>query len=100
MRCSRTDLSRFIHSASTEACIRASDNSADASTNAGPLKGEYLGLLLSDLQPQPFDLGADELKGHSELKSSGTSPNFLITLASLKSPVAGSPVRLKATAPT
>jgi hypothetical protein len=34
------------------------------------------------------------------LKSSGTSPNFLITLASLKSPVAGSPVRLKATAPT
>ena len=32
---------------------------------------------------------------HSELKSSGTSPNFLITFASLKSPVAGSPVRLK-----
>jgi hypothetical protein len=28
------------------------------------------------------------------LKSSGTSPNFLITLASLKSPVAGSPARL------
>src|SRR5271170_7583947 len=27
------------------------------------------------------------------------SPNFLITLASLKSPVAGSPVRLNATAP-
>jgi hypothetical protein len=26
---------------------------------------------------------------HSTLKSSGTSPNFLITLASLKSPVAG-----------
>jgi hypothetical protein len=34
------------------------------------------------------------------LRSSGTSPNFLITLASLKSPVAGSPVRLNATAPT
>src|ERR1700722_421703 len=32
---------------------------------------------------------------HNALKSSGTSPNFLITLASLKSPVAGSPVRLK-----
>jgi hypothetical protein len=31
--------------------------------------------------------------------TSGTSPNFLITLASPKSPVAGSPVRLKATAP-
>jgi len=30
---------------------------------------------------------------HNALKSSGTSPNFLITLASLKSPVAGSPVR-------
>lgn len=28
------------------------------------------------------------------LKSSGTSPNFPITLASLKSPLAGSPVRL------
>jgi hypothetical protein len=37
---------------------------------------------------------------HDPLKSSGTSPNFLITLASLKSPVAGSPVRLNATAPT
>jgi hypothetical protein len=30
----------------------------------------------------------------------GTSPNFLITSASLKTPVAGSPVRLNATAPT
>jgi hypothetical protein len=47
-----------------------------------------------NLQAHPFDLSADELKGHSALKSSGTSPNFLITLASLKSPVAGSPVRL------
>ena len=37
---------------------------------------------------------------HNPLKSSNTSPNFLITLASLKSPVAGSPVRLNATAPT
>src|ERR1700722_5337971 len=37
---------------------------------------------------------------HNAFKSSGTSPNFLITLASLKSPVAGSPVRLNATAPT
>ena len=37
---------------------------------------------------------------HSALRSAGTSPNFLITLASLKSPVAGSPVRLNATAPT
>lgn len=30
----------------------------------------------------------------------GTSPNFLMTIASLKLPVAGSPVRLNATAPT
>src|SRR6266567_9640944 len=37
---------------------------------------------------------------HNALRSSGTSPNFLITLASLKTPVAGSPVRLNATAPT
>jgi hypothetical protein len=44
--------------------------------------------------------GADEINGHKVLRSSGTSPNFLITLASLKSPLAGSPVRLKATAPT
>ena len=42
----------------------------------------------------------DHHSPHSVLKSSGTSPNFLTTLASLKSPVAGSPVRLYATAPT
>ena len=100
MRCSRTNLSRFMHSASTEACIRASNNSADAIPMPRTLKREDLVLLPTNLQAQPFDLSADELKGHSVLKSSGTSPNFLITLASLKSPVAGSPVRLKATAPT
>jgi hypothetical protein len=33
---------------------------------------------------------------HNALKSSGTSPNFRKTVASLKSPVAGSPVRLNA----
>src|SRR5712672_2281061 len=37
---------------------------------------------------------------YNVLKSSGTSPNFLITFASPNSPVAGSPVRLNATAPT
>jgi hypothetical protein len=42
----------------------------------------------------------DHHSPHSVLKSSGTSPNFLTTLASLKSPVSGSPVRLYATAPT
>jgi hypothetical protein len=37
---------------------------------------------------------------YNVLKSSGTSPNFLMTFASPKFPVAGSPVRLNATAPT
>jgi hypothetical protein len=36
---------------------------------------------------------------YNALRSSSTSPNFLMILASPKSPVAGSPVRLKATAP-
>ena len=36
---------------------------------------------------------------HSALRSSGTSPNFRISLASLNSPVAGSAVRLNAIAP-
>ena len=33
---------------------------------------------------------------YNALRSSGTLPNFLITAASPKSPVAGSPVRLNA----
>jgi hypothetical protein len=37
---------------------------------------------------------------HSSLRSSGTSPNFRITFASPNSPVAGSPPRQKASAPT
>jgi len=41
----------------------------------------------------------DGWQRHNTLKSSGTSPNFRKTVASLKSPVAGSPVRLNATAP-
>ena len=69
-------------------------------TDAGTLKREDLFLLPTNLPVPPVDLSADELKGHSVLKSSGTSSNLLITLASLKSPVAGLPVRLKATAPT
>ncbi|MET3996450.1 hypothetical protein ABID65_008126 [Bradyrhizobium sp. S3.9.2] len=36
---------------------------------------------------------------HRVLRSSGTSPNFRISLASLKSPLDGSPVREKAMAP-
>jgi hypothetical protein len=63
------------------------------STNAGVLKREDLFLPMNLQVLQPFDLSADELKGHSALKSSGMWPNFLITLAPPKSPVAGSPVR-------
>src|ERR1019366_5744698 len=51
------------------------------------------------LQAHSFDFGADECEGHNALKSSGTSPNFRNTVASRKSPVAGSPLRLNATAP-
>src|ERR1700730_8334238 len=43
------------------------------STNAGTLKRQDLFLLPTNLQVEPFDLSADELKGHSALKSSGTS---------------------------
>jgi hypothetical protein len=44
------------------------------------------------------NIGHDTLH-HNALKSSGTSPNFRNTVASWKSPVAGSPVRLNATTP-
>lgn len=37
-------------------------------------------------------------RGHSSLKSSGTSPNFFSTTASENSPTFGSPARLNATA--
>jgi hypothetical protein len=42
------------------------------STDAGTLKREDLFLLSTNLQAQPFDLSADELKGNNVLKSSGT----------------------------
>jgi hypothetical protein len=38
------------------------------------------------------------VRHHSALRSSGTSPNLWMTVASRKSPVAGSPLRLKAMA--
>ena len=46
-------------------------------------------------------LKAGDVRGRAQnaLRSSGTSPNFRMTFASQKSPVARSPVRLKATAP-
>jgi hypothetical protein len=40
-----------------------------------------------------------QLRAHSELRSSGTSPNLRISLASLNSPDDGSPVRENAMAP-
>jgi hypothetical protein len=49
-----------------------------------------------DVVPRSFRCLASS---HNALKSSGTSPNFRNTVASRKSPVAGSPVRLNATAP-
>jgi hypothetical protein len=57
-------------------------------------------LLATHLFAHVRDFIMNAVDVHSALKSSGTSPNFLITLASLKSPVAGSPERLNATAPT
>jgi hypothetical protein len=44
------------------------------------------------------DLVPDPIEVHSVLRSSGTSPNFRISLASLKSPLDGSPVRENAMA--
>ena len=55
--------------------------------------------LRADLDTHPRDLVADPVALHSALRSAVTLPDFRITLASPKSPVAGSPVRLKATAP-
>src|SRR5277367_2963827 len=49
--------------------------------------------------PHVRDFIAHLVEVHSALKSSGTSPNFRKTVASLKSPVAGSPVRLNAALP-
>jgi hypothetical protein len=59
------------------------------------------GYMASDLaRRRCFFVFDHRLLPYNVLKSSGTSPNFLMTFASPKSPVAGSPVRLNATAPT
>ncbi len=60
-----------------------------------PLLGAELGTHGGDLAAQPVEL----LGSHSALRSSGTSPNFRISFASLKSPLEGSPVRENAMAP-
>jgi hypothetical protein len=76
--------------------ILASNNSADA-----VLMPARPSILISTyLHAHARDFVANVVEVHNAPKSSGTSPNFLITLASLKSPVAGLPVRLNATAPT
>jgi hypothetical protein len=64
------------------------------------LKRENINTVPMYLQAHSVEFGLYIFERHNPLKSSNTSPNFLITLASLKSPVAGSPVRLNATAPT
>jgi hypothetical protein len=68
------------------------DKSADTGGvfRASPLVAIRIGGLPPDLNTHSFDLGADEINGHNVPRSSGTSPNFLIALASLKSTVAGS----------
>jgi hypothetical protein len=57
-------------------------------------------LMGPDLSAHPRDLVPGQVDLHRALRSPGTSPNFRITSASPKSPVAGSPLRLNATAPT
>jgi hypothetical protein len=81
-----------LQRSSTFARVLASNNSADASAS------EHL--LATYLYAHARNFVANVVEVHSALKSSGTSPNFLITVASLKSPVAGSPERLNVTAPT
>jgi hypothetical protein len=66
----------------------------------GPLQHPDLALVGPDLSAHSRDLVPDPVDLYGALRSSGTSPNFRITWASPKSLVAGSPLRLKATAPT
>jgi hypothetical protein len=78
------------HRSSILARMRASRSSADAIGT--PAR--------ADLPALAHDLVAHVVQLHSAPRSSGTSRNLRISLASPKSPVAGSPVRLKAGAPT
>ena len=69
---------------------------------SGPLQHPDLALLGTELAAHASDLVAHPVKlrwSHRADRSSGTSPNFRISLASPNSPVAGSPVRQNAIAP-
>jgi hypothetical protein len=79
--------------------IRDSRSSADA---VETLQHPDLAFLGAELAAHAGDLVAHpiQLRGsHNALRSSGTSPNFRISLASPNSPVAGSLQRLNAIAP-
>jgi hypothetical protein len=77
--------------------IRTSNSSADCRAD---LVTRHIdrSLLRASLSRQPRDL-VTVVEVHSSLRSAGTSPNFRITFASPNSPVAGSPLRLNASAP-
>lgn len=64
-----------------------------------PLQHLDLALLGAELSAHAGNLVPHPIEFHTVLRSSGTSLNFRISLASLKSPLDGSPVREKAIAP-
>lgn len=66
---------------------------------AYPLQHPDLALLRAELSTHARDFVPDPVELHRTLRSSGTSPNFRISLASLKSPDDGSPVGENAMAP-
>jgi hypothetical protein len=95
-------VSRSRQRSSTFARMRDSSNFPDA-RGPGSLQHPYPALLGAQLTAHAGDLVAHPLElpgSHSADRSSGTSPNFRISLASPSSPVAASPVRLNASAGT
>jgi hypothetical protein len=83
-----------------EAAVRRAHSPAPAAVSTSPARTPQTISRSSPSEVEPLFYIARNIDHPSVLKSSGTSPNFLTTLASLKSPVSGSPVRLNATAPT
>src|ERR1700738_59083 len=68
--------------------------------NAAPKISNPCLVIAARNEGHPHDLVENPIELHSADRSSGTSPNFRISLASPNSPVAGSPLRLNAIAPT
>jgi hypothetical protein len=67
---------------------------------AGPVKHPDLALMRVDPGAHARGLVGHEIRLHSEDRSPVRSPKLLMTVASPNSPTEGSPIRLKATAPT